>query len=227
MSTTPSPISYEKPKRWRVWARRVTLPAIIIALGILALVYGPSVSRHVELLRWQRRAMRFIRPADQVVYESDPARARALLKTYADMEAANSSGAPVYEFSRTWRQFCAILEPPGRKPGALLFLHERSTPSGHRRLVAVDLPARSEQPAIHMLVFRPGTMGSNPALLAESSWIPPFLAEPRPSGLRIAAGQIDPRDPSHFTMTWQSDAQSGVIDGYLLDSDRVVLEARQ
>lgn len=227
MSTTPSPISYEKPNRWRIWVRRATLPAIIIALGVLALVYGPSVSRHVELLRWQRRAMQFDRPADQVVYESDPARARAVSRTIADMEAANSSGAPVYQFSRTWREFFKILEPPGRKPGALLFLHERWTPKGQRRLVSVDLPARAEQPAFHMLVFRPGTMGSNPGLLDESSWIPPFLTQPRPAGLKIMAGQVDARDASHFTIEWQSDAQSGVIDGYLLDNDRVVLEERR
>lgn len=227
MSTTPPPISYEKTTRWRSWARQATLPLIVITLGLLALLYGPSISRHVELLRWQRRAMRFDRPEDQVVYEADPARARPLLRSFADMEATNSSGAPVYEFSRTWREFFAILEPPGRKPGALLFLHERLTPKGQRRLVAVDLPARSQQPAFHMLVFRPGTMGSNPALLDESSWMPPFLVEPRPAGLRIMAGEIDPRDASHFTIAWQADTQSGVIDGYLLENDRVILESRQ
>ncbi|HEX5245303.1 MAG TPA: hypothetical protein VFW23_18725, partial [Tepidisphaeraceae bacterium] len=97
--------------------RHAALLAIIIALGLLALVYGPSVSRHVELLRWQRRAMQFDRTADQVVYESDPVRAGVLSRTVGDVGAANSSGAPVYQFSRTWREFYRILEPPGRKPG--------------------------------------------------------------------------------------------------------------
>ena len=41
------------------------------------------------------------------------------------------------------------------------------------------------------------------------------------------AGEIDPRDASHFTIAWQADTQSGIVDGYLLENDRVILESRQ
>jgi len=38
---------------------------------------------------------------------------------------------------------------------------------------------------------------------------------------RIYAGQVDPADPSHFTIAYEREAARGTIDGYLREDDRV------
>ena len=45
--------------------------------------------------------------------------------------------------------------------------------------------------------------------------------------LRLHAGQIDPRDPSHFTIDYVLPNQRGTIDGWLLDDDRLRFEPRE
>jgi hypothetical protein len=44
--------------------------------------------------------------------------------------------------------------------------------------------------------------------------------------LRLYAGQIDPHDPSHFTIDYVLPNQRGTIDGWLLDDDRLRFEPR-
>jgi hypothetical protein len=44
--------------------------------------------------------------------------------------------------------------------------------------------------------------------------------------LRVFAGQIDPSDTSHFTIAYELDGQSSVIDGWLLASGTVRLKPR-
>lgn len=44
--------------------------------------------------------------------------------------------------------------------------------------------------------------------------------------LRLYAGQIDPADTSHFTITYDLDGQTGVIDGWLKADRIVVLQPR-
>ena len=40
--------------------------------------------------------------------------------------------------------------------------------------------------------------------------------------LRLYGGQIDPADPSHFTIAYEADGVRGVLDGYLLDDGRTI-----
>jgi hypothetical protein len=43
----------------------------------------------------------------------------------------------------------------------------------------------------------------------------------------IFAGQPDPNDPAHFTIRYRIWGQEDVLDGRLLDNDRVTLTARK
>jgi hypothetical protein len=44
---------------------------------------------------------------------------------------------------------------------------------------------------------------------------------------RLFAGQADPKDASHFTITYELDDQPGIIDGWLLNDETVALEPRR
>ena len=44
--------------------------------------------------------------------------------------------------------------------------------------------------------------------------------------LRVFAGQVDPKDPSHFTMEFSLHDQKSAIDAWLLDDDRLRMEPR-
>jgi hypothetical protein len=227
MSTAHSQLQYAAPpSAWRVYLRRAALPLLLVSLVAVGILFGPAAVRHVELISWQRRAMQYTLPSDHVVYESDPARAAALLRSSSDFLPLNSSGVPVVEFSRIWREFYSRAEPPGRKPGALLFLHERHTPEGQHRLVAIDTqssPGALAPGSVGIAVFRPGSLMRRPALLSEEAWRTPFNGA---RSLRIYAGQADEADPSHLVIRYELDGASGTIDGWLRDDDRVILELR-
>ena len=49
----------------------------------------------------------------------------------------------------------------------------------------------------------------------------------RPAGLfRFYAGQVDPKDPSHFTIDYALDGQRNTIDGYLKSGDQLLVVPR-
>jgi hypothetical protein len=125
--------------------------------------------------------------------------------------------------------------PPVIKP-AVIFLHERTSPGGHRRLVCVSYGSQDDTFSaqfVHGLncdtfTVAPGTWGRPPALIP-NGWGYDILTEwPRkPPLVRIFAGQADPNDRAHFTIRYQIWGQEDVLDGRLLDDDRVTLDFRK
>jgi hypothetical protein len=119
---------------------------------------------------------------------------------------------------------------------AVIFLHERISPAGHRRLVCVrygphgDTFSAQFVQALNCDTFTvtPGTW-SRPPIYTPLGW--EFDVEtvwPRkPPLVRIFAGQPDPNDPAHFTIRYRIWGQEDVLDGRLLDNDRVTLTARK
>jgi hypothetical protein len=112
------------------------------------------------------------------------------------------------------------IEPASTEP--LLFMHERRTKSGHRRLVVV----RRTTPAVR---------SSSDLPVSYSVWVEDFnngcssiktvievLPHPSdlqsPASLRFFAGQPDPDDDSHFTIQYELNGRPGIIDGTLNDA---------
>jgi hypothetical protein len=120
--------------------------------------------------------------------------------------------------------------------GAILFCHERTSPSGNRRLVTVLLPTPGRMDGIL------GDMLSEelvPTVYPLVGMIgPPLQARPQYRGLshsgptlpppqRVWAGVIDPNDASHFSIDYEwPGGLRGVIDGWLRDDDTVKLSIR-
>lgn len=201
------------PPRYRRKAvRRAIGLALLVAVALpLGWKAGPPAWQRLKLLYWQRQAMSYTPPPDQVVYD----------------EASGFSS-----FAKPWEHFYQLFSPPGRLPAATLFLHERRNGKGQIRLVAVDGsngPSVAANPMHFMMsvyVIRPGGAFTQPMVVADASQLI-NVRSTFSDHVRRYAGQPDPADPSHFTMRCQVKDQSIIIDGWLQDDDTVKLERRR
>src|SRR5688500_3823753 len=58
---------------------RLLLAIVLTTAVVLAVIYHRVYKRRTALLNMQQAALRYVRPADMVVYDEQPARAAALL----------------------------------------------------------------------------------------------------------------------------------------------------
>lgn len=147
---------------------------------------------------------------------------------------------------RSWARAENRLAPPLQAmPGSMstLFLHERVSPAGHRRVVALNLSASWQETGVRLHVdlclFEPGTVfkprfvelnvKEDPGLRSRGS-IPGFpgtlisLGEvPWGSDFRLGGGRPDPRDRSRFLIDYVHNGVPGTIVGQLDDDDTVRL----
>jgi hypothetical protein len=106
--------------------------------------------------------------------------------------------------------------------GGTAFLHERSNRRG-ARLVIVEISSRGNWRAFCARVFVPATTFARPKELPLGT----EYMEAVPPGAVIHLGQPDLNDRSHFTIQYKSALENVVVDGWLTDDDRVILEERK
>lgn len=246
----PSPLGYAPPPRWHR-RRRFGLALLVTLLLCLALAgwrWGPGGWKHAQFLYWQRQCLAYAPPADHVVYENDPSRAAALLQRPGYVNVSPASAPPVAVHTpRCWSEAMGLggvpvvntgFGPGG--PGATLFLHERTTPSGVRRLVAIHAPAAAlavaALPIPAPVIVQPATLTAGPAvrnavarvefnLVLQSPSAGGFslLSTPAGTTTRFFAGRPDPADPSRFTIPFETGDTRGEIQGRLEDGDTLRL----
>jgi len=240
------------PKR-RKWLRRSVFLIFLLGVGAVCWRWGGAAWHQARLLYWQRQCLRYTAPANQIVYEEDPVNAAKLMATDAQYapyplkrrtQSESFTAAPVNAAAYVpacWARFESASNPLvslqlGRAYGAIVFLHERVAPSGHRRLVSVRY-----FPDIDTFVaaFINGYNYSTETITAATLRSPPTPAMrayaidvlsgyPRhPPMVRMYAGQIDPNDPSHFTIRYEMWGQTDTLDGRLDDNDDVTLTPRK
>lgn len=190
--------------------------------------YGDSgeapIMQALALVHWQSPALR-TRPPELIALDTEKNRLR---------------DNPLAEI---WDEGCA-------------FLHQMTTQSGSSRLVWIaidihqsvskpDVLAGNETDQIYSIwlertltayVFDPEV--SEPHIVHTSALLrtPPLRKLTVKSETsaqlelrdqwRIFAGQLDPNNPSHLTIAYDIDGKPGVIDGWLKDGDRLMLEPR-
>ena len=101
-----------------------------------------------HVLYWQNKAMQYAAPSDQVVLDI----------TAGQGNVAMTPAQGTFLFAREWRRLNEVYAPPGRKPLATLFLHERKTPRGETRLVAVECTTAFPQLTLYPVVVKPGSV---------------------------------------------------------------------
>jgi len=195
------------PRYRRKAVRRALAPVLLVAVVLpLGWKAGPPTLQRVRLLYWQRQAMNYTLPPDQVVYD----------------EATG-----VISFAKPWEHFYQLFSPPGRILAGTLFLHERRNSRGQACLVAVEefmLVWRT--PEIRVCVIRPGGAFTRPIQVTDELQFLGLRSMPS-DRVRCYAGQPDPADPSHFTVKCQVKDRSIAVDGWLQDDDTVKLERRR
>ena len=115
---------------------------------------------------------------------------------------------------------------PGQ--GIDLFVHERQARGAKKRLVAICFDAYQftvgDAKPLSICLYTPGGLLRSGHFDLKKSELGFACAPTEP--LRLYAGQPDPNDESHFTISYMAGARHGVIDGWLTgDGDSVMLEA--
>jgi hypothetical protein len=235
-------IDYAPAPPWnrRRWGRIAAL-LVFLAAGVTAWRFGPPLWRQARTLYWQRQCANFALPPDQVVYEEDPSATAALIAKGGEYGQYAAPGAPgqlqaqpinptppaaAVFIPKCWPAFRGLI--PGRMPygssgGAVLFLHELVAKNGVHRIVAIEhAPSLQTQMFvcgydINATVISPAAGLKSPAAFMQTMYdIDMLTALNQPAQkLRIYAGQIDPADPSHFTIRYEQWGQTDVVDGRL------------
>ena len=248
---TPAPLAYAPPPRWhrRRRFRLGVLAGLLLCLAVAGWRWGPAGWKQAQFLYWQRQCLAYAPAADHVVYEGDAARAAALLQQPGYVNAGTPAEPVAAYVPKCWAEAMRVGGVPvtntGFGPGgagATLFLHERRTASGVRRLVAVQAPAGTPVvvalPIPAPVVVRPATLTSGPEVRPATAKVEldvlfsanpngglfSLFSTPAAGGTRFFAGQADPADPSHFTIPFENSGSRGTIEGWLEgDGDRVRL----
>jgi hypothetical protein len=206
----------------------------LLLLAIAAVRLSPMILRQVKAAYYFRQCLNFTAPPGQLVHENDPGKAAALVKSGKEyIWSPNSFDAAMVP--EAWRNFYTAWSESGLVSDGTSFLHERQTPRGDRRLVAVDLDVTASfthSPGFHIKVFASsGGVGAARLRTASVRNLDLWLDQTRwrmvdNPPLRFFTGQADPADLTHFTIPYILEEQRGVIDGWLKDDDTVALEVR-
>ncbi len=252
------------PVPHRSWPRRLrrylSLGGALVLVG-LAVYWRKPVLEQARCLYLQRQCMEWNLPAGTVVLDDDPdaftvemrAGAAYVVQRRHD-RFGNGYGFAVRDHAAA-RQF-GFLTPWGPSQtdafGAA-FMHRRRSPCGNERLLVVlghgtwgALSDNAPSMSIEICLWKPATwqLGSKPALVRQSFGFPdPAYSAPlanvanltRSWRHKVFAGQVDPDDPSHFTLSFKErewlpvgppDGPTGTFDFWLRDDDNVDIRLR-
>src|SRR5687767_5978251 len=142
--TSNCPLDYAPAPRWRrrrrPWQRGIGI-LFLIAIGFAIWHLGPAAWNTARMLYWQRQALTYTAPPDQVVYEEEPQSAKTLLAGsggYAPFTPGYSITAAAVHVPSCVGKLSGVILPASPITGATLFLHEMKTPDGRPHLVLVQ-----------------------------------------------------------------------------------------
>jgi hypothetical protein len=219
--------------------------------GMLAWRWGPAGWKQFNLLRLQRACLSYAPPADQVVYEEEQHAAALLLREgdeFVGFSRPREVGPDLLlnrqiacRVPPCWRRFEAEMIPTATlwsfasNPLPVLFLGKRTSPKGHERLICVRyFPSQDAFPPqflngwdCDVIVMTPISWSTQAVIHPNAVPVPRRASGLSRAPLRIYAGQADPADPSHFTVSFVQEDESHVLDGWLRDNEDVVLVIRK
>jgi hypothetical protein len=235
------PLEYGRPRRVRTRWVRLSL-FVVIGLLIAAMMprmwteFGYRVGRR----NFQREMLTFTAPPGTLAYgEGDDAQSIAAgaapswidaspaFQPFQRIRSGRARQAPTWQ---TWFS----LPDYSIDEETTLFLHERVSPGGKRRLVGVSLStfpspwattSATEQFAFRLAVSTPATMitPSSTPPAASSMWQRMGHWPPPDVPVRFELGQPHPSDRSRFTIGYAIGGHPGTIEGRLNDDDTLTL----
>ncbi len=224
LGSTPTVLNYDLNKRQR--RRFVILFAVVLPSLTLCMCgyrrYHPIIKERVDLAWQQHVFANHSAPPDLVVYEEDPTEAAKLLAAgghYEDVSSSFPEPGVAFPVGYWYGLEIAALD---QDCGFLLFLHERRTARNEARLALVTYGMGELTKARRVLDFRCTTCAYAPLLSGrpEMTAICIYTVELTSADrLRLFCGQPS-SDPSKFTVNYDLNGQSGVIEG-IVDMDGV------
>jgi len=187
---------------------RLTALACIVAASVFAgLKWLPPLWDSMQTFYWRRQAMAYTASPNSVIYWQ-----------------GKGAVSPEDFFVPKPREMLEGYDVWGL--WANVFLHSRTRPSGGERLVTVDLADTTF--SLERKVRFVANASQSGSLYGQTWSDPVSLGMPfeQNDSLRIYAGQPDPADHSHFTIGYEMNSRSGIIDGWLQDDDSVKLKVR-
>jgi hypothetical protein len=215
----------------------VALLSVLVVLAVAAVVarkWEKAAWQQGVYLYWQHRCMTYTAPADKIVYEDDPVVATKLIATGANYYPP---GRLLFDESwwptppRSWRPPALYAAPelerlsvayPTERCGTL-FVHERRTIGGIKKLVVVWIGCASFGPNEHYVVLSGEAI--TPARFAIGSTVirsrygPDISLRLKSSDhLQVFAGRPDQKEASRFAIAYLLNGKPGVIEGELMDA---------
>jgi hypothetical protein len=207
--------------------RKIAMLAVALGLASAA-GWGPLLQHRINGMSARQDCLNYVPPADQVVFAEDPAQIDSL------------STKPGYE--RTvggrlrWVPACWRAEMPTLNTSGTVFLHQLTSPGGHKRLVSLDVIVGAgmylsstgsiEDVSLSSTVIDPktGLSSDKPVKINQTAlWVCPV--DPKPT--TFFGGTVDPKDPSKFSFDYQRNGIRSTIDGQLGDDDTITLTPRR
>lgn len=211
---------------------------LLMGAGLGVWRLGPRAWKHVVLLYWQRQCMNYDSRSDVLLYEKDPAKAAALLgqprTDYVPLSLyirAHVSITQALYYPRILREFeVRTLMAFCPRDSAIIYMHERHTPAGKRRLVVVYTQPWDDSGCLwEWAVYDPALI-SQPKLLNNGQDLE-GMKRGMMTGFyvpkRLGPGQSDPADATHFTIPCTSNGHlAATYDGRLTDEDKIEITLR-
>jgi hypothetical protein len=188
------------------------------------------------MLYWQSSCCRFDFPSDTIIYSEDPTDVARLASDplFESLPAIPEAKTRIFRKSPlAWEKLQPFITPgifigpygPPEEPGIIVFMHERTTASGSRRLVGVGInvknhndpttPIPSTRLSIVIKQIEMGTLRAGPTISRGGMsmgqgmrHLDPGVNDDidtafSPGALRFFAGRPDPEDPATFIIPWE------------------------
>ena len=234
------------PRRWRRASVLKLAALAVLFAGVFAggTRFGTVARAQVPMLFGPAVAVRALQADAEaagpiVVFDEHPLRAAELLPLREYLNPVAGGRVMALRSDPRARDAYEVLGGGDVSPldfGASALLAEMMTAEGARRVVSVrylpeGLPGAAAGGLAGFLVETFDLSGLMPRPRRVFS---AFAADVRAAGpdapapllgqrdLRVFAGKIDPDDPAHFTVAYESGGVAGVLDGYLRDDGRTV-----
>ena len=223
------------PWRHRRAVKRVFVSVAILAVVVIARYATPPIWKIARAYLVFKRSLSFTAYPDQVAFDADPIRAASLLAAdsqYWNQLNHKTPGNPVASWApRQWVALVGQLDSTlmtYRLSPPLIFMHERKSADGSRRLVILRYAGTADAeagPATHAFECDLIDPKRRPGPANVSTSVIKLLLMKHPM-IRIYFGQVDAEDASAFSVRYETEDGGGAIDGRLMDGASVRLEVR-
>jgi hypothetical protein len=217
-SSPPAKLTYAPPPPWYRGrtSRRIATGIGLLALAAVIALWAPTWILFLELKYYGNQCLKYAASPSAKVHETKGPWPRS------DGRSTTTISLRAECFVR----FAKVARVPVQ--GSTAFLHERQTPSGNRRLVAIHAVThaglRNDSILFEARIFYITSVFKLPHEV-HNQFIAPFMWGSDSEA--IFAGQVDPNDQSHFTILTEDSTGETVLDCWLMDDDTVKIEPRR